>query len=97
MIRHLVLMRLKPGITRDNPQLRATLDDLIALRDHIDGIVHWEHGWDFVGRPISYDFALVAGFSSRAAFDGYGPHPAHQAVAMRLRELVDWVLCDFEV
>jgi hypothetical protein len=96
MVHHLVLMRLKQGITRDDPVLRAGLAELIALRGQIDGIVRWDHGWDFVARPISYDFALVAGFSSRAAFDAYGPHPAHQAVAVKLRELVDWVLCDFE-
>ena len=96
MVHHLVLMRLKAGVVRDDPRLRAALAELIALREQIDGIVRWDHGWDFVRRPISCDFALVSEFSSRAAFDAYGPHPAHQAVAAKLRELVDWVLCDFE-
>jgi len=96
VIHHLVLMRLKPGVTRDDPVLRAALAELLALREQIPGIVRWDHGWDFVRRPISYDWALVSAFETRAAFDAYGPHPAHQAVAVKLRELVDWVLCDFE-
>lgn len=96
MIHHLVLMRLKPGISRDNPDMLNALSQLIALREQVDGIVHWAHGWDFVGKPVSYDFALVAGFVSRTAFEAYGPHPAHVAVATQLRAFADWVLCDFE-
>ncbi len=96
MIHHLVLIRPKPGVERTDPRLAEGLAELVALRDKVAGVVRWEHGWDFVRRPISYDFALVAGFATRADFDAYGPHPAHQAVAAKLRELVDWVLCDFE-
>ncbi|WP_077003124.1 Dabb family protein [Variovorax sp. KK3] len=96
MIIHLVLIRLKPDVARDDPRVTEALAELVALRERVEGVVRWEHGWDFVRRPISYDFALVAGFASRPHFDAYGPHPAHQAVAAKLRELVDWVLCDFE-
>ena len=81
---------------REDPCLEEALGDLIALRDKIQGIVRWEHGWDFVRRPISYDFGLIEGFASRAAFDTYGLHLQHQAAAAKLRELVDQVLCDFE-
>ena len=95
MVHHIVLMKLKPGVTRDDPRLRAGLDALIALREQIDGIDGWEHGWNFTQRPIAYDFGLYSSFVSRAAFDAYGPHPAHQAAAVQLREVVDWVLCDF--
>lgn len=95
-IHHLVLIRLKPGVDREDPRFAEALAALVALRGRIGGIVRWEHGWDFVRRPISCDFALVAAFASRAAFDAYGTHPAHVAVADRLREFVDWVLCDFE-
>lgn len=96
MINHLVLMKLKPGVQRDDPRLREGLDALIALKGKIPGIDRWEYGWNFTDRPIAYDFALESTFVSRAAFDAYGPHPEHQAAAAKLRELVDWVLCDFE-
>lgn len=96
MIHHIVLIRLKPGVARDDPRVRDGLAALIALRDQIDGIRRWEHGWNFNQRSIAYDFALDSTFVSRAAFEAYGPHPAHQAAATRLREVVDWALCDFE-
>lgn len=96
MIHHLVLVRLKEGVARDDPRLQERLAELIALPQTIEGITSWHHGWDFVRRPTSADFALVATFATRAAFEAYGPHPAHRAVALRLAELVDWSLCDFE-
>ena len=60
MIHHLVLIRLKEGVSREDPRLQEALGDLIALREKIDGIVRWEHGWDFVRRPISYDGSRAA-------------------------------------
>ena len=96
MVHHIVLMRLKPGVARDDPRVRDGLAALTALSGQIDGIARWEHGWNFTERPIAYDFALASTFVSRAAFDAYGPHPAHQAAAAQLRDVVDWVLCDFE-
>ena len=96
MLHHIVLIRLKPGVARDDPRVQGGLAALTALGGQIDGIVRWEHGWNFTQRPIAYDFALASTFVSRAAFDAYGPHPAHQAAAAQLRDVVDWVLCDFE-
>lgn len=96
MVHHIVLIRLKSGVERDDPRVRDGIAALTALGGQIDGIARWEHGWNFTQRPIAYDFALASTFVSRAAFDAYGPHPAHQAAAVQLREVVDWVLCDFE-
>jgi hypothetical protein len=96
MIHHLVLIKLKAGIPRDDPRVRDGLAALVALREQIPGIVRWEHGWNFTQRPVACDFALDCTFSTREAFDAYGPHPAHQSVVAQLREVADWVLCDFE-
>ena len=96
MIHHLVLIKLKPAIARTDPRVQEALAALVALRDQIPGIDRWEHGWNFTERPVACDFALDSTFVSREAFDAYGPHPAHQAVVVRLREVADWVLCDFE-
>ena len=96
MVHHIVLLKLKPDVSRDDPRVREGLAFLIALRGQIDGIDRWEHGWNFTQRPIAYDFGLYSSFVSRAALEAYGPHPAHQAAVGKLRELFDWVLCDFE-
>lgn len=96
MINHIVLLRLKPGFTRDDPRVREAITTLTSLREQIAGIERWDHGWNFTQRPVAYDFALDSTFRSRADLDAYGPHPAHQAAIMKLREVADWVLCDFE-
>lgn len=96
MINHIVLLKLKPGIDRDDARVLDAISTLIAVRSHVQGIERWEYGWNFTQRPIAYDFALDSTFRSRADLDAYGPHPAHQAAIVRLREVMDWVLCDFE-
>ena len=96
MINHIVLFRLKPGVERSDARVRDSITALVALRDQIDGIERWQHGWNFSQRPVAYDYALDSTFRSRAALDAYGPHPAHQAAVVKLREVWDWVLCDFE-
>ena len=96
MLHHIVLLKLKPGLQREDPRVREAIDALLSLRGQIPGIERWEHGWNFNVRPIAYDFALDSTFTTRESFDAYGPHPLHQAAAVKLREVMDWVLCDFE-
>lgn len=96
MIHHIVLLKVKPGIERSDRRVQDGVAALVALREQCRGIVRWDHGWNFTERPIAYDFALVSAFESRADLDAYGPHPAHQAAIVRLREVMDWVLADFE-
>ena len=97
MVTHIVLLKLKPGFTRDDARVQDAVAALIAVRDHVDGIERWDHGWNLTPRPIAYDFALDSTFRSRADLDAYGPHPAHQAAIVKLREVMEWVLCDFEM
>ena len=96
MVTHLVLFKLKAGIARDDPRVVTAIASLTAVRGIIGGIERWEHGWNVTDRPIAYDFALDATFFTREALAAYGFHPAHQAAVSQLREVMDWVLCDFE-
>lgn len=97
MITHIVLFKLKPGVTRDDPRVGDAIATLVAVRGHVEGIERWDCGWNFTERPIAYDFALDSTFRSRGDLDAYGPHPAHQQAIVKLREVMDWVLCDFEL
>ncbi len=97
MIEHIVLFRWKPEAT--NGQITKGMEALRGLQDRIPGIVALACGADFSGRAQGYTHALVARFSDRAAFDAYGPHPAHRAVIETqlvpiLGEVLDF---DFEV
>jgi len=94
---HLVLIKLKPGVTRTDPRVVAWKALFAGLPDKVTGVVRWEHGWNTTDRPIAYDFGVNSGFATRADLDAYGPHPAHQEVVAKLREIADWVICDYEI
>ncbi len=96
MFVHLVLIKLKPGVTRTDPRVRAWETKFVALEHQCSGIVRFEHGWNTTDRPIAYDVGVNMAFATRADLDAYGPHPAHQEVVAKLREIADWVLCDYE-
>ena len=97
MIRHLVLFKLKPGVTRDDPRVRRWMEMSARLPSEIPQIVGWESGWNVTDRPIAYDFGQNSTFRSRADLGIYVPHPAHQAMVAVAREVADWVLVDYEM
>jgi stress responsive alpha/beta barrel protein len=94
---HLVLVKLKPGVARTDPAVVAWETLLAGLPRRIPGIVRWETGWNTTARDIAYDFGINSAFATREELDAYGPHPAHQEVVRRLREIADWVICDYEL
>jgi len=97
MFAHLVLIKLKPGVTRADPRVPAWQAKFAALEHKCRGIVRFEHGWNTTDRPIAYDFGINMAFATRADLDAYGPNPDHQEVVAGLREIADWVICDYEV
>ena len=58
MFVHLVLIKLKPGITREDPRVAAWRAGFIALEHKCQGIVRFEHGWNTTNRPIAYDYGV---------------------------------------
>lgn len=85
MVEHLVWFKLKDGTPQSEQQ--AMLDGLRELPRHIEGIEHLACGEDFSGRSNGFQIGLVVRFTSRAALETYGPHPAHQAFVERFRPL----------
>ncbi len=94
---HLILIKLKPGVTRIDPRVVAWEAAFRDLPNKMDVIMRWELGWNTTERPIAYDFGVTSTFATRADLDAYGPHPAHQAAVAMMREFADWVICDYEV
>ena len=97
MFVHLVLIKLKPGVTRADPQVPAWEALFAALpqkcQRHRPLRVRLEHH-----RPADrLRLRHQHGFATRADLDAYGPHPAHQEVVVALREIADWVICDYEL
>ena len=96
MFVHLVLIKLKPGVTRDDPRVSAWEAMLKGLERKCPGIVRFEYGFNFTDRPVAYDIGINMAFDTRENLVAYGPHPAHQEVVVALREIADWIICDYE-
>lgn len=94
---HLVLTRLKPAATPE--QLQRAIAALRALPGQVPGLLELDCGANVSpDRAQGYGFGLSARFASRADLAAYGPHPAHQAAAARLREVSEELaVLDFEV
>jgi hypothetical protein len=80
MLKHIVLLKLKPGVTAE--QSTDLLNALSDLMDHgtIPGILHVSGGYNNSpeGKSKGYDWGFVMWFEDAAARDRYLPHPAHQ-------------------
>jgi len=96
MFVHLVLIKFKPGVARDDPRVTKWRSMFMALEGVCQGITRMEHGWNTTDRPIAYDYGVNMAFATRADLDAYGPHPRHQEVVGELRPIADWIICDYE-
>lgn len=77
MVTHVVIFSWIAGVTHEQvEQLRQALDRLAA---DLSGIATITHGADLHFREGSGDYALVAHFADRAAWDAYQAHPQHKA------------------
>lgn len=76
MVTHIVIFTWIPGVTAQQvDQLRLALDRLAA-----DMPANITHGPDLGFRDTGGDYALVASFADRAAWDAYQADPRHKAV-----------------
>lgn len=98
MIEHVVLLKLKDGVTKE--QTQKLLDGLKKLEKVIPGILEVSSGYNNSpeGKNAEFTYGFIVRFSDAAARDGYVPHPEHQKLAKDLvRPIVDDVLVfDYE-
>lgn len=95
MIRHIVLFKLKDGLTREDPRVHAAASALAELGPTLAPVLHWETHWCFGNRPVSNDFALVCDVADEDALAAYQNDPDHQKVAAELREVFLVSAADF--
>lgn len=82
MIRHVSLLKWKPGTTPE--QVDAITTALRALPAKISELLDYKVGPDAGVDPGNFDFAVVADFDSEAGYATYRDHPAHRAVGAEL-------------
>lgn len=86
MIKHVVLAKFKPGVTRE--EIDGLRNSLAALPKVIPEIKGYDFGED--ERPDkSFDFALVSTFESGEALKRYLTQPDHVVVGKYIRSLCE--------
>lgn len=87
MIRHVVLLRWRPGV--EQPTTTAALHDLQALVRSLPGVVAAYAQWNAGLTTMAFDAALTADFTDVDRWRAYQEHPEHKEfVAERLAPLL---------
>jgi hypothetical protein len=95
-VTHLVMFKLKEGISKEDERYKAAYQLLSDLPKKIKNIEDWSFGENFSTRPIAYDLGLVSVFDSKKDLNDYLTHPAHVEAANAMKPLADWHIVDFE-
>ncbi len=88
MIRHMVMVRLKPGV---DTETKALFDRFGAMVDSFDGLLSFSGGPysspEGINRGFNYGFSMD--FRDAASRDRYLPSPEHVAIAQDIGPLLD--------
>jgi hypothetical protein len=96
MIRHVVLFKLKAGVSPDD--LDRWLEMSRRAHTRIESVRAFSIGTDLMHLPRSYDVAVVADFDSLDDTRAYAEHPEHLPVIELSREHSEHIASlDFEV
>ena len=92
MLVHVVLMRLRPGITEST--LRELAHRAIDLAELVAGPDACVVGPNVTEEPLSqeFEFGFVLRFTDHAQLDAYHVNPAHLPVSLTIRDLATTVL-----
>jgi hypothetical protein len=102
MIVHVVLFRLKPGLTEDARDAlaatlaRATREIPSILRARIGSRIAIGRAYEQL-MTTDYSFAAILEFNDRSALQTYLDHPAHEELAQRFYAIGEALTYDFEL
>ncbi len=87
MIKHIVLVRFKPGTERQ--EIERIIQGLRGLPGIIPEMRGYEVGEDVAHSPRSFDAAVVGRYDDLDALKRYQEHPAHVPLAAALRAVAE--------
>jgi len=90
MIKHVVFIKFKPGISDE--QIDGLRKGLSALPGKIPEIKEYSFGKDVMRSERSMDYGLVSAFTDLEALKRYLEHPDHQSVVSLVRSLSEKTL-----
>lgn len=76
MIRHVVLFKFKSGFPEADKA--AWQEGLDRMKGNIPGLLELTHGPDVLHQDRSFDYAIVADFSTVEDLEVYTTHPLHE-------------------
>jgi hypothetical protein len=94
-VHHLVLFKLKPGISKEDNRFIKAVKLLELLPGEIPLIRDFRAGSNFSTRPVAFDYGLLVVVPDEKSLGEYLEHPAHKAAADAWREIADWNIADF--
>ena len=95
MVKHIVFMKFKVGVTDNN--IAELEKGMGGLPGKIPEIKEYQFGRDIVRSERSYDFALVSAFEDMEALKRYQVHPDHLPVVAKVKEFSESILAvDFK-
>jgi hypothetical protein len=89
---HAFAFQWKPEVTDAEKQRAAR--EIAALEGQIPGLLETHVGENISPRGNGYTFGGIMRFADKAALDAYPQHPAHQALLVWLKPLIDAVELD---
>jgi quinol monooxygenase YgiN len=95
MLKHVVVMKFKPGTSEDD--IEDIEKGLASLPARIPEIKRYEFGKDILHTERSYDFVLISEFEDQEAMGRYQTHPYHFAVLNKIRAICENIIAvDFD-
>jgi Stress responsive A/B Barrel Domain len=94
VIRHIVLFKLRPGISFEDPAVLAAEQTAHRVGDEVPALKEWQAGRNITGREEAYDFAVVGLVADERALADYMQHPFHQEAIRQWRAISTWVIAD---
>lgn len=96
MIKHVVLFKLKAGISWDDPITQHAVKMAAQVGDEVPDLLSWETGRNISTRDIAYDFLVIGKVVDGAALQRYLFHPFHQESVSLWRQISDWIMVDVQ-
>ncbi|WP_214103848.1 Dabb family protein [Acrocarpospora catenulata] len=94
MIKHVVLFKLKPGVSWEDPIAQRAERMAARVGEEVGDLLTWQAARNISPRAIAYDFLVVGTVADEDALDRYLVHPFHQQSVRLWREISDWVMVD---
>lgn len=96
-MRHIVLFRRKPDVSRDEVLEKALAARMATLGPSIPAIKGWVFRANEVQRPICWDYVLESQVEDLEALTRYLMHPLHLALVADLKPYFEWAAVDYSV